>query len=271
MSKYSGRGRRGGNARGGSGGEGLSKFAVPLGAAAALAVAGYFGWQYMGDRQLHEVNAETGCLSNAPTPQAIIFLVDETDHLSHENAVRIQSRISDAVLNMPRYSRVIIVPFGGDTSAPLLPIFNKCLPGRSGTARFDEGGQILEEEYKAFDAALTRMIAELEKIPDSRASPITEQIVRAASDPQIHWQGSVRTMVVITDGLESSIYWTRNLKLPDPPDGMLKDVRVEYFEIGNPKGNRLQTPALRLEWKSWLERAGAEVRVTAPGYSARDG
>ncbi|RYE02431.1 MAG: hypothetical protein EOP61_08705 [Sphingomonadales bacterium] len=265
MSKYA---RGGRNGRSGSGG--IGAWAVPVAGALVLAGAAYGGWSYFGVMKQREVDAETGCLANAPTPQAVVFLVDETDHLSHENAIRIQSRIHDAVMTMPRYSRVTIVPFGGDTAAPLLPIFNKCLPGRSSTARIDEGGLLLEEEYKVFDAALNTMVSQLEKLPDSRTSPITEQIVRAASDPQLHWQGKARTMVIMTDGLESSIYWTRNLKLADPPAELLRDVSVEYFEIGNAKGNRFQTPQMRLEWKSWLERAGANVRITAPGYSARD-
>jgi hypothetical protein len=197
-------------------------------------------------------------------------MVDATDRLSPENASRISSRIDDVVNRLDRYSRVIIVPFGGDTAAPLLPIFNKCLPGRAATANFDEGTQRLEQQYDAFRDALGAMSSRLTQLPDSRTSPITEQVVRAASDSQLHWQGSARTLVLITDGLESSIYWTRNLRLPDPPEALLRDVRAEYFEIGNERGNRLQTRQMRLEWKSWLERAGATVRITAPGFSASD-
>jgi hypothetical protein len=197
-------------------------------------------------------------------------MVDSTDRLSAENGARIRERINDAVNVLPRYSRVIIVPFGGDTATPLIPIFNKCLPGRAATASIDEGSQLLEEDYRAFAQALDGMVTHLQQLPDSRTSPIAEQIVRAASDPELHWQGTARTMVVITDGLETSIYWTRNLRLNDPPEGLLRDVRAEYFEIGNAHGNRLQTPQMRLEWKSWFERAGAEVRITAPGFSAND-
>jgi hypothetical protein len=197
-----------------------------------------------------------------------LFLVDETDRLSPENAARIKSRINDAVNHLPRYSRVSIVPFGGDTAAPLIPIFNRCLPGKAATSNLDEGGQLLEEEYGRFEKMLDQEIAKLEKMPDSKTSPIADQVIRAASDPELHWHGATRTMVLITDGLESTIYWTRNLKLPDPPSGLLSGVRAEYFEIGNSKGNRLQTPQMRAEWKSWLEKAGADVRVSAPGYAA---
>ncbi|HEX2764500.1 MAG TPA: hypothetical protein VHM92_11760 [Allosphingosinicella sp.] len=233
-----------------------------------VAGLGYAAYKYLQNREHRATDIATGCLTSAPTPQAVLFMVDQTDRLSKEHAARIKSRIEDEVSKLPRYSRVIIVPFGGDTAAPLEPIFNKCLPGRSATANLDEGAQLLEEEYKGFDQSLQSLISGLDRLPDSKTSPITEQVVRAASDPQLHWQGSARTLVLITDGLESSIYWTRNLKLPDPPEGLLRDARAEYFEIGNAKGNRLQTREMRLEWKSWLERAGADVRISAPGFPA---
>lgn len=231
---------------------------------------GYFAWRYWNDRAQRQTDVDTGCLTNAPTPQAVLFMVDATDRLSPENAVRIRSRIDDAVNRLDRYSRVIVLPFSGDTATPLLPVFNKCLPGRAATANLDEGAQRLEQQYGAFREALGVMTSHLQRLPDSRTSPITEQIERAASDPQLHWQGSARTLVLITDGLESSIYWTRNLRLPDPTEGLLRDVQAEYFEIGNVRGSRLQTRQMRLEWKSWFERAGAAARITAPGFSASD-
>jgi hypothetical protein len=263
-------GRYGGGSGAGRGqvGSGPGRLVAILAGVALLAAIGYFGFKYYQGRVARATDAETGCLTGAPTPQAMLVMVDATDRLSRENAQRIRSRINDAVAELPRYGRVIIVPFGGDTAAPLAPIFNKCLPGRSATAGLDEGSQLLEEEYQSFRQALDGMIGRLESLPDSRSSPITEQIVRAASDPQLHWQGTARTLVLVTDGLESSIYWTRNLRLPDPPEGLLRNARVEYFEIGNARGNRLQTHSMRMEWKSWLERAGAEARISAPGFPA---
>lgn len=265
MTKYGGaRSHRGGNGKGGGLG-GLVKGLILL---ALVGGVGYLGYWYWAGRSLNETDSQTGCLTNAPAPQAVLFMVDSTDRLSRENSERIGSRVRDAVDNLPRYSRVIIVPFGGDTAAPLQAIFNGCVPGRPSDARWDEGAQLLAEPYQRFGRELDALVAQLQQLPDSRSSPITEQVVRAASDPQLHWQGNARTLVLITDGLESSIYWTRNLRLPNPPEALLRDVRAEYFEVGNTRGNRLQTREMRLEWKSWLERGGADVRLSAPGFSA---
>lgn len=263
---------RGGSAygRGGGSGGGASTLLLVVLGIIALGALGYFGYRYAQSRSAREVDKDN-CLTNAQGPQATLFLIDETDRLTHENAERIKARIRDSVNAMPRYSRVTIVPFGGDIATPLQPIFNKCLPGRSATASLDEGAQLLEEQYQGFERALDGEVRKLEEIPDSRTSPITDQVIRAASDPELHWQGKARTLVLITDGLESSIYWTRNLKLKDAPEGLLRNVHAEYFEIGNAHGSRLQTPEMRAEWKRWLEKAGADVRVTAPGYSAADG
>lgn len=250
-------------------GFGLWVFAIAgVGLAALL---GYLAYQYLVIGDTRETDTQTGCLTNAPTPHAALFLVDHTDRLSRENVTRIRSRIDDAIANLPRYSRVIIVGFNNDTAAPLLPIFNGCLPGRAADAGVNEGHLVLAQRFEEFRRGMEAMAGRLEQLPESRTSPITDQIVRAASDPQLHWQGSTRTMVVITDGLESSIYWTRNLRLPDPPENLLRGVSAEYFEIGNARGNRLQTREMRLEWKSWFERAGANIRITAPGFSADDG
>jgi hypothetical protein len=259
---------RGSVSRESSGGSPTRKLLVAIVVLLIVGALGYFGYRYAQARKERETDAETGCLTNAPTPQATLFLVDETDRLSSENGARIRARIHDAVAALPRFSRVIIVPFGGDTATPLLPIFNKCLPGRAATAALDEGSQLLEEEYRTFEQALDGMVTRLQQLPDSPTSPIAEQIIRAASDPELHWQGNTRTMVVITDGLESSIYRTRVLRLADPPAGLLRGVRAEYFEIGNERDSRFQTHEMRLEWKSWLERAGAEARLAAPGFSA---
>jgi hypothetical protein len=266
MDEYrSGRSRR---TTGGGGRASLFFWAIGL---ALAVVGGYFTYQYVINAPSRETDTATGCLTNAPAPQAVMFLVDHTDRLSRETIVRIKSRIDDAVSDLPRYSRVIILGFNDDTAAPLLPIFNGCLPGRGTDAGLNEGRLILAQQFDEFRAQLDSMAGRLEQLPDSHSSPITEQIVRAASDPQLHWQGTSRTVVIITDGLESSIYWTRNLRLPDPPENLLRGVHAEYFEIGNARGNRLQTREMRLEWKSWLERAGASARISAPGFSADDG
>ncbi|MFL6856945.1 MAG: hypothetical protein ACJ8EB_03445 [Allosphingosinicella sp.] len=251
-----------------SGGGGLAALLVPLLLVSLVGGGGYFAWQYTKTGEAKETDAHTGCLTNVPTPQAVLFLIDATDRLSKENAERIGSRIKDAVDGLDRYSRVLIVSFGGDTATPLHQIYNGCIPGKASTARWDEGAQLLGRQYDEFKKQLDGLVTQLQQLPDAKTSPITEQVVRAASDPQLHWEANVRTLVLVTDGLQSTIYWTRHLKLPDPPAGLLKDVRAEYFEVGNEKGTRLQTPEMRLEWKSWFERAGADIRITAPGFPA---
>lgn len=265
MNKYN---KPSSQSRGNGGGGGAGRFMLPLILIALLGGAIYWGYGYWQGQTLRETDAQTGCLKNSPTPHAVLFMVDATDRLSQENARRIGSRIKDEVDSLERYSRVIIVPFGGDTATPLVPIFNGCVPGRASDARWDEGAQLLQPQYEQFRQEVDGLVSRLQSLPDSRTSPISEQVVRAASDTQLHWSGNARTLVLVTDGLESSIYWTRNLRLPDPPVDVLRDVRAEYFEIGNTRGNRLQTREMRLEWKSWLERAGAAARITAPGFSA---
>src|SRR3954468_19695804 len=121
-------------------GSGMSAMLVPALLLLLLVVGGGFvGWQYWNGQEARETDEHTGCLKNAPPPQAVLFLIDATDRLSRENAERIGSRITDAVDGLDRYSRVIIVSFGGDTATPLHQIYNGCIPGRATNARWDEG------------------------------------------------------------------------------------------------------------------------------------
>jgi hypothetical protein len=263
MGRY---GQSSGNQHSGSGSIGRTS-PIKLFGMAGLAVAlAYGGYRYMQYQKGVATEEATGCLSSAKNPVAVLYMIDATDRLTRETAQRIRQRILDEVNALPRYSKVLIAPFGEDTASPLNVVFNRCLPGKAANARADEGAQLLERDYKAFETALNDVVSKLESLPDSKKSPIADQVVRAASDPVLHWEGEKRELVLITDGLESTIYWQNNLKLPDPPDGIFRSVSAEYFEIGNAKAVRLQRRQVRLEWKSWLERGGATVKVSAPGF-----
>jgi hypothetical protein len=230
-------------------------------------VAGY--WWLKGKQVEHETEDETGCLAHRGTPNAVMFMVDTTDRLSPANAEYVISAIRDVVGKLPRYSRVIVVPFGDDTATPLRPIFSRCLPGRAEDAGLDESGRFIAEAYKGFEGSIADLSNTLRSQPDAPSSPITQQVIRVASDPELHWQGDKRTLVVFTDGLESSIYWTKKLQLKDPTPHILEGVDVEYHEVGNPRAKQLQTDDLREKWKEWFAKAGANVRVTAPGFPSQ--
>jgi hypothetical protein len=161
---------------------------------------------------------------------------------------------------------VIIVPFGGDPAVPLKPVFDHCVPGKDSDGGLTEGSLVLKQKYEEFQRSLATLVELLQSIPDSKTSPITQQIENAASDSTLHWEGRTRSLYLVTDGLESSIYWTKALHLKEPTPNLLDGVKAEYFEVGNPRAARLQTRSLRDEWKRWLTQAGADVRMDAPGY-----
>jgi hypothetical protein len=244
---------------------------VPVLLGSGVAILMLFGGGYLWLKNAAlsaETDIATGCLLRRQTPEAMLVLVDETDKLTKENAERIRTHVVDRVNELPRYSRVIIVPFGGDLAKPLQPVFDKCVPGRGDQAGPTEGSLILKKQYEEFSRTFDGLVDKLQEIPDSKTSPIAEQVVRAASDEVLHWDGQSRSLYLVTDGLESSIYWTKELRLNKPSGDILRGVKVEYFEVGNEKASRYQTAALREQWKNWLAGAGAEVRMNAPGYAA---
>lgn len=212
----------------------------------------------------------TGCLKNRPAPEAVMFMVDTTDRLSEANAELVVTAVHDMADKLPRYSKVIVVPFGNDLASPLQPVFSQCLPGRGDEAGLAESPRFVEESYGKFDSAVRKLGDRLQNLSDAETSPITQQIVRAASTPVLHWQAETRTLVLFTDGLESTVYWTKELKLREPPNRILDRVKVEYYELGNERNGRFQTAQLREQWRSWFEKAGAAVRMTAPGYASQD-
>ncbi|KRB86134.1 hypothetical protein ASE00_05195 [Sphingomonas sp. Root710] len=255
--------------RGRKGGKEAVSGIIWLAALAVLLAGVTGGYMYLKRSQaVHVTDADTGCLSASTTPEADLFMVDATDHLSAATANEVVQAIRDRVKELPRYSQVIIVAFGDDTSTPLAPLFSHCLPGQAKDARLDESGRFLDDAYVGFEKALLDMSTKLQNLPDAPTSPITAQITRAASNPVLHWTGDKRTLVLFSDGLESSIYWTKNLKLREPAPHILDGVSAEYFELGNARAKRLQTEDMREEWKRWFDKAGASVRMTAPGYAA---
>lgn len=256
------KGRRAANGSHGAGG------VVWLGAAILLGVAllGGFGWlKVRSDAKAVDAG---GCLSNAAAPVAVLFMVDATDRLNAKTAAYVVDTIRNEEQDLPRYARVILTPFGDDVATPLQPLIRACLPGRSDDAGLDENGRYLQVARDAFNARVDRLTDDLQQLTPSKTSPIAAQVVRAASDPILQWTGRKRRLVLLSDGLETSVYWTRGLHLPDPPSHLLDDVDVEFVELGNARGARLQSDELREAWKTWFEKAGASVRMTAPGYAA---
>lgn len=243
---------------------------VPLLVAAAVFVVGAIGgtgWYLRSVSSQFASDEETGCLVERRAPEAVLFLVDTTDKLSPENAARIKTHITDIVAGLPRYSKVIVVPFGEDQAAPLEPIFDLCVPGRAGQERLDEGGLLLQQRFDQFEQVISRLATQLTEVPDAATSPISYQVVRAVSDDVLHWDGEVSRLILVSDGLQSRGHRNGDGRLPNPPTpDFLAGVQVEYFEVGNPRQVQMQTRSLREEWKRWFENAGASVQLVAPGY-----
>ena len=243
---------------------------TPLLIAAGIMVVGAIGgtgWYLNTVGAQLATDAETGCLTQRSAPEAVLFLVDTTDKLSSENARRIKTHISDIVDDLPRYSKVLVVPFGGDIAVPLEAVFDHCVPGKAGEARVDEGGMVLQQQYEQFEGVIDQLAKTLTEVSDAPASPISNQVVRAVSDEVLHWEGERKRLVLISDGLQSSKFRSSNGNLPEPPSSdFLKGVEAEYFEVGNQRDSARQTAQLRESWKAWFEASGARVKVVAPGF-----
>jgi hypothetical protein len=213
------------------------------------------------------VDNETGCLLRQPAPVAAMFLIDTTDKLSVANARRIATHVTDIVEGLPTYSKIVVIPFGGDLSAPLQPVFDRCVPARADEARVNQGSRVLQRRYDAFREVMGRLEGSLTTIADSPASPISQQVVRAVSDEVLHWDGESRRLVLVSDGLQSARYRLSNGELPAPPSPTwLQGVTVEYFEMGNARGLAGQTQKNRILWRDWFKSGGAQVEMIAPGF-----
>lgn len=260
--------RRSRGRRGGRHGRGPN---IPLLMGSALLVIGALGgagWYMKSVSSQFETDQATGCLTQTETPEAVLFLVDATDKLSRPNAARITTHITDIVDRLPRYGRVIVIPFGENQAQPLQPILDLCVPGKGEAARPDEGAQILAKRYDEFKRTIDELGDDLTEVPDSNSSPISQQMVRAISDDVLHWNGRVRRLVLITDGLQTGRFRDASGELPAPPSpNFLKGVQAEYFEVGNERDVVQQTRELRQEWIDWFSDAGAEIEeVIAPGF-----
>lgn len=240
--------------------------------ALAACTGAFAGFRVYQERH-HErqVDRATGCLMNSETPKALLVMVDTTDPLVRESGARLQTAIMDAVGQLPRYSRVTLIAFGNHLAEPLSIRFNGCLPGRRDDAGWDEGGGFLEYQHHKFEVEVQRVVESLDNLPPASSSPIAEQVIRAASDRVLHWDGARRGMLLVTDGLQTSAYVRTQVRLPAPPEGILNGVEVEFFEVGNERDNALQTPSMRVAWANWFKSAGATVTMSAPGYVVQKG
>lgn len=210
---------------------------------------------------------KTGCLNKRQAPEAVMFLVDTTDNLSFENARRIRTHIADIVKELPRYSKVLVIPFGGDIAVPLEPVFDHCVPGKAGDERPDEGALLLQQQFERFEGVVDDLAKTLTEVSDAPFSPITNQVVRAVSDDVLHWEGDKRRLILVSDGLQSSKFRSADGSLPAPPaPDFLKGVEAEYFEVGNQRDSARQTRQNREGWRTWFESAGAKAKIVAPGF-----
>lgn len=243
---------------------------IPLLVAAGIMVVGAIGgtgWYFKSVSAQLATDEITGCLTKRQAPEAVMFLVDTTDKLTAENARRIRIHIADIVNELPIYSKVIVVPFGGDIAVPLQPVFDQCVPGKAGDERLDQGALLLQQRYEQFEAVVEELGKTLTEVSDAPSSPITNQVVRAVSDEVLHWDGEKRRLILISDGLQSSKFRATDGSLPAPPSSdFLKGVDAEYFEVGNQRYVARQTKQLREGWRGWFESAGAQVKILAPGF-----
>ncbi len=231
---------------------------------------------YFGSRQqiAGERAPATGCLVNAPTPSSTLAMLDVTDQLAAGSGERFSNLITQIRDNLDRDARLTIVPFGGDLGQSLVPVFDRCSPGRGSQADgWNEGPHRVERDYQnGFAARVSRAADRLRSATSSPQSPIATQIERAVSDPAIVWTGANRRLVLLTDGLEntasSRVYVRGRITLPPPRPGLLAGVTVDYVELVNPRHHTLQTSALREAWREWFLASGAErVNMYAAGYA----
>lgn len=237
--------------------------------ALAACVGAFTGFRVYQERHHErEVDRKTACLLNSDTPKALLVMIDTTDPLTRESLPRLKTAITDTVSALPRYSRVTLVSFGNRLADPLTVKFDGCLPGQRDDAGWDEGGGYLEHQHHKFEVEVQRVVQSLEKLPPANSSPIAEQVIRAASDRVLHWKGSRRGLLLVTDGLQTSMYVDGQARLPAVSSNLLKGVEVEFFEVGNARDQSLQTPSMRTAWADWFKSAGATVTMSAPGYPA---
>jgi len=243
-------------------------------AALAIMVSGALAWSATKVRLEGATRREAGsmCLAGTAPPVANLVLVDATDPLARNSGPRFRALMSKVREATPKNGRLTVATFDGDLGHPLQVRFDACSPGRGRDANaLVEGPRAAERRYReGFQKALDGVSRALADKTSADASPIAEQITRAANDPAVPWRGERRVLTLLTDGLQNtpgmSPYGGDRFALPPAPAGLLTGVTVDYIELANPRSSARQTPAVRQAWAKWLADAGAEVRMFAPGF-----
>ena len=244
--------------------------------AIASAVVAMLSWTLLADRARRGVarDPDSLCRLQAPPPAQALVLLDQTDTLAGDSGTRFLRLLRRIKTELPKNGRLTIVPFGGDLGASLAPVFDICSPGSGREAdELIEGRATVQQLYDRKFAGRLDRVAEMLQAPRTSAmSPIAEQIERALNDPAIPFSAARRDLYIFTDGLQhtpnSRIYRGAELVLPDPPAGLLRGIRVHYVELANARHPELQRDPVRETWRRWLEGAGGQVSMYAPGYAA---
>jgi hypothetical protein len=239
--------------------------AAPIiaGTAAAFWLAHEWSAQLRYER---EVDAATLCPVNAPSPEAVLLLLDQTDALALGNAPKFQRIVVGVGEVLPRHGRMIIVPFGSDLGAPLRSVWDLCNPGRGRDADpLNSSARLLELRYQEqFAQPLAGLVEDLSSATTAPHSPIAAQVERAARDRALGWTGVRRRLIILSDFLENnaegvSVYTDADIELPTPREAFLDGVEVQLVVLANSEAGRRQTPALMRRWREWLSAAGATL------------
>ncbi len=134
----------------------------------------------------YDVDSETMCLKNEPSPLKRVVLIDKSDIWSSGNVDRIEKWLSHIGENIPMNSRLNILSLSGSKGkeTKVNTLFDKCSPGSEAdcNALYENCRDIRAKFISAFEEPLFDITTLLSKSGTAQTSPLFETITTIFDD-----------------------------------------------------------------------------------------
>lgn len=248
-------------------------WAVLASIGAAMLLVGYFALNWWAKGQRVEIDEATLCPVSGPSAVTAV-LVDRSDPLTTQQALRVRQVLDRVVAEAPVGGRVALYVAEADAFTALAPVLALCNPGSEANPLYQNPKKIrarYEEGFKArFDAVRKALLEPAQR----KTSPIMESIKAVCIDAfGAAPPGVPLRLVVVSDLVQhspvTSHYRERNFEtfLRDARlSGVLVDCKGAEVEmlyilrLGKDGRPTIQNGAHQRFWDLWFQRMNARPK-----------
>lgn len=216
-----------------------------------------------------ELDSNTNCpIKGANSVTAI--LIDTTDSLSRDQALYLNKKLSELVLNSETYDKFDIY-FLNETTDKISPSISVCNPGDGNDkSELTNNKRRLKEVWKTtFFDKLSELFSTLREVPQADQSPIIEGIKFVSIDAFVGNEAKNKKLIVVSDLLQHSSLlshysdqYSENVAESSPISASfpyLEHVDVTLMYVVRPAYRQLQSNKHFVFWENLIRASGGNI------------